>query len=49
MTDAKVRELVERLCQTVGCPLPCMGHEETRKTYAVIVTVVLSALNAEES
>lgn len=44
MTDqasALVDELVERIVQQVGCPLPCMGYDETRKVYREIVTVVL--------
>jgi hypothetical protein len=33
--------LVEIAVQQVGCPLPCMGHDETRETYRRILVAVL--------
>lgn len=30
-------DMVEHLVQTIGCPLPCMGHDETRRTYREIL------------
>ena len=36
-------QLVTEISQRVGCPLPCMGHEETKRTYAEILDVVLPA------
>lgn len=36
-------EMVERIVQQVGCPLPCMGHDETRRTYREILDVVAAA------
>lgn len=32
--------LVNAISQRVGCPLPCMGHEETERTYAEILAIV---------
>jgi hypothetical protein len=42
-TDA----LVQKISQKVGCPLPCMGREETKRLYAEIVAVAESAIREQ--
>lgn len=37
-------ELIETIIQAVGCPLPFMGHQETRDTYRRILAAVSAAV-----
>lgn len=39
--DEAPAELIALLSQNVGCPLPCMGREETAEVYRQVLAVVL--------
>jgi hypothetical protein len=47
-TDStQLDQLVNEISLRVGCPLPCMGHEETERTYTEILNIVIPLIREQ--